>query len=183
MFLELDQQFLRDEGRLVPVLGEGGAKRFVEVGWRDLQGVWDVSLEVTGESLNRQERRSENQSLLTMALQGAGMAAQFGVKLNIRRFWERLLKDGYGIADYESYFLDDAQQGAAPQGAPPGGPPGTPAGASSILDSMTNGSIPAGGITNESLAAGPTAPSSPVTMSAGAPMQQSLARNGAGRSV
>jgi hypothetical protein len=186
MFLELDQQFLRED-RVVEILGEGGARRYLEVGWHDVQGVYDVQLEVQGESLMRQERRAENSALLTMALQGAGMSAQFGATLNIRRFWERLL-DSYGIADKATYFAAPPGQGtaAAPAALPPGaqnGAPGTPPQASSILDQMTNGSVPAGGITNEALAAGPSSPSSPVSMSPVAPMQQSLARVGAGRSV
>jgi hypothetical protein len=185
MFLELDQQFLRED-RVVEILGEGGARRYLEVGWHDVQGVYDVQLEVQGESLMRQERRAENSALLTMALQGAGMSAQFGVQLNMRRFWERLL-DSYGIADKATYFMSPPGQPQPGQAAlPPGAPsaaPGTPPAASSILDQMTNGSVPAGGITNESLAAGPSSPSSPVSMSPSAPMQQSLARVGAGRSV
>jgi len=130
----------------------------MQIGWHDVQGIYDVQLEVQGESLMRQERRSENSALLTMALQGAGMSAQFGAILNIRRFWERLL-DSYGIADKATYFSTPPGQAAAAQAAlPPGassspsGAPGTPPQAASILDQMQNGSVPAGGITNEALA-------------------------------
>lgn len=175
MFLELDQQFIRED-RLVEVLGDGGARRYLEMGWRDVQGIFDVELEVTGESMLRQEKRAENQSLLTMALQGAQMSAMSGSKLNLRRFWERLL-DSYDIADKATFFDNTPQ-------APPGqaAPPGTPQTAQGAQEAM-NGQPPQIGQTNEALAAGPTAPSSPVSMSGGNMMQQSLARVGGGRSA
>jgi hypothetical protein len=175
MFLELDQQFL-DEERIVEVLGDEGAKRFYEVGPLDIQGVYDVALEISGESMMRQERRAENQALVTMATQAAPVMQQLGYPLQLRRFWERLL-DSYGIADKATFFAEE--QGAADQGM------GTPPGAEEILQQLQggNGSLPAGGVTNEALAAGPTAPSSPVSMSPAAPMQRSLARIGAGRSA
>jgi hypothetical protein len=173
MFLELDQQFLT-ETRLVEVLGEEGARRYFEADPLDIQGVYDVELEVTGESMMRQERRAENQALVTMATQAAEVMSANGTPLNLRRFWERLL-DSYGITDKATYFSETP--GAAAGGM------GTPPEADEILQQLQNGSMPAGGITNEALAAGPSSPSSPVSMSPAAPMQQSLARSGAGRSV
>lgn len=174
LFLELDQQFIREE-RLVEVLGEGNARHYLELQPMDIQGIWDVNLRVEGESLLRQERRAENQSLVTMAMQAAAIMAQSGAPLNLRRFWERLL-DAYGVTDKATFFNEQQAQ-QAPQEAP-----GTPPTADQIQQQQT-GSMDAGGITNPSLAAGPSAPSSPVTMSAGAPMQRSLAMNGAGRSA
>jgi hypothetical protein len=174
MFLELDQQFLTEE-RVVEVIGEEGAHQYFELDPLDIQGVYDVELEVTGESLLRQERRAENQALITIAMQSAEIMQAMGAPLNLRRFWERLL-DSYSISDKATYFADAA----------PGGMPGmgTPPGAEEIMKQMTgNGSMPAGGITNEALAAGPNAPSSAVSMSPEAPMQRSLARVGAGRSA
>jgi hypothetical protein len=176
MFLELDQQFLSEE-RLVEVLGEEGARRYFEVGPLDIQGVYDVEIEITGESMMRQERRAENQALTTMAVQSAQLMQAAGYPLNLRRFWERLL-DSYGISDKATYF---AEQGQLPPGQQQG--MGTPPGAEEILSQLQQGSLPAGGTTNEELAAGPSAPSSPVSMSPSAPMQQSMARVGAGRSA
>jgi hypothetical protein len=173
MFLELDQQFLRED-RLVEILGEGNARRYLQVGWQDVQGIFDVELQMQGESLMRQEKRAENQSLLTTAMQSAAIMAQSGDPLNLRRFWEKLL-DSYGVVDKTTFFADK-------QVAPPSATPGTPEQAQTTQDNM-NGSQSTGGVTNESLAAGPSSPSTPVSMSPGAPMQRALARVGAGRSA
>jgi hypothetical protein len=167
MFLELDQQFM-DEERIVEVLGEEGAKQFFEIGPLDIQGVFDVALEVTGESMMRQERRAENQALVTMAMQ----ADPAGQLLNLRRFWERML-DSFGIHDKASYFVEGA--------TPPGEEMGTPPGMEELLAQMQGGQN--GGATNPELAAGTASPSSAVSMSPAAPMQRSLARVGAGRSA
>jgi hypothetical protein len=102
LFLELDQQFLRED-RLVEVIGEDNARKYLEVGWQDVEGIFDVQLEVSGESLMRQERRAENQALLTTAMQSAAIMAQSGSPLALRRFWERLL-DSYGIVDKATFF-------------------------------------------------------------------------------
>jgi len=177
MFLELDQQFLREE-RLVEVLGEEGASRWLQVHPLDIQGVFDVELEVTGESLMRQEKRAENQALLTTAMQSAPIMAQSGYPLNLRRFWEKLL-DAYGISDKATYF---AMPGGAQAQAQLGQPPGTPPQAGTIAQGQT-GALPPGGGTNEALAAGPTSPSSPVSLSPAAAQQRQLARVGAGRAA
>ena len=116
----------------------------------DIQGVYDVSLEITGESMMRQERRAEAQALVTMAMQSSMPMAQSGAPLNLRRFWEKLL-DSYGVTDKATYFAAGPE--AAPQGAP-----GTPPGAEGILEQLQGGSMNGGGITNEALAAGPTSP-------------------------
>ena len=178
MFLELDQQFLRED-RLVEVLGEEGARRYLQVGWRDVQGIYDVNLKVSGESLMRQERRAENQALLTTAIQSAPVMAQSGAPLNLRRFWEKLL-DSYGIQDKATYFTAPGpQQGQqAPQQAP-----GTPPTAEGLQGQIQQGAMQPGGGTNEALAAGPTSPSSPVSLSPAASQQRQLARVGAGRSA
>lgn len=176
-FLALDQQLMRDT-RVVEILGEGGARRFEEVDWRQIQGIFDVNVEFLGDSMMRQERRAESGALLTQAIQSAPVMAQFGAPLNLRRFWEKHL-DTFDVVDKMTFF-------AAPQQSPlqpglGGGAP-TPPGAESLLEDM-GGSMNGGGLTNEALAAGPTAPSSPVSVSGEAAMQRSLAANGAGRSV
>src|SRR5262252_2925295 len=177
MFLELDQQFLRED-RIVQVLGESGARRFLEVGWQDVQGIYDVNLKVTGESLMRQERRAENQALLTTAMQSAPIMAQSGMPLNLRRFWEKLL-DSYDISDKATYFVMPGEQAGQQQMSPPGSPPT----ADGLAGQMQNGALPPGGGTNEALAAGPTSPSSPVSLSPAASMQRQLAKAGAGRAA
>lgn len=176
MFLELDQQFIQED-RLVQVFGAEGERHFMDVGWQDIEGIFDVELEVTGDSMLRQERRAESGALLTEAIQSAGVMGQTGDPLNLRRFWEKHL-DSYGITDKATYFMQKPAQG---QQQPQGGM-GTPQQADTAQQNAS-GQLDTGGITNSSLAAGPTAPSSPVSMSAAAPMQQALAKNGAGRSV
>jgi hypothetical protein len=175
MFLELDQQFIRDD-RLVEILGENGARRYLNLNPVDIQGVYDVSLRVMGESLMRQEKRAENQALVTMAMQAAPVMAQAQVPLNLRAFWERLL-DAYEVTDKERFFGGQPASAAAPATGM-----GTPPQAENIQDNQ-QGQLDTGGITNGSLAAGPTAPSSPVTMAPSAAMQRSLASVGAGRSA
>jgi hypothetical protein len=166
-FLLLYQQFLRDE-RIVKIAGPVGARRFKTIGPLDLQGDFDVMIDVTGDSLLRQERRAEAQSLLQIAAQIAPISAQLNAPLNMRAFVENAL-DAYDVQDKERYFLP----GAPPQLAPPPGAPGPP------------GSTPPapggnGGVTAPELAAGPSSPSaeggisnSPETM-----MQRMLARTG-----
>jgi len=174
LFLELDQQFM-DESRMVEVLGEAGASRYLEVGPMDVQGIFDVSMEITGESLMRQEKRSENQALLTSAMQSAMIMAQSGSPLNLRRFWEKLL-DAYDIPDKATYFMPSQPPGQ------PAATPGSPPNAQTLQQGQT-ATVSAPGITNAGLAAGPTAPSNSNSMSPSAPMQRSLALVGAGRSA
>jgi len=171
MFLELDQQFLRED-RLVEVFGEGGARRWLEIHPIDIQGEFDVQLEVTGESLMRQEKRAENQALLTTAMQSQPIMAQSGSPLNLRRFWEKLL-DSYGVPDKATYFMAPSQQ------APPTAAPGTPPQA----QALQQGPPSPGGGTNEALAAGPTSPSAPISLSPAASQQRQLAKVGAGRAA
>jgi len=174
MFLELDQQFLRED-KLVEILGEDNSRRYLEISPLDIQGIYDVALDVSGESMLRQERRSEQQALTTMAMQSGLIMARAGQPLNLRRFWEKLL-DAYGVVDKATYFSEPTGQpmGLPGQQAAPPTPPG--------VQPSGNGAAPQG-ITNPALAAGPTSPSSSVSMSPVAPMQRALARTGAGRSA
>jgi len=166
-FLLLYQQFLREE-RVVKIAGPVGARRFRSITAMDLQGDFDVMIDVTGDSLMRQERRAEAQSLLQVAAGIAPIAAQLNSPLNMRAFVELAL-DAYDIQDKERYFLPSTPPSLAP--APPGGTGGT---------APTPGGNGAGGITNPELAAGPLSPSAEggVSMSAEAPMQRMLARSG-----
>ncbi len=175
MFLELDQQFIR-ETRLVEILGEENSREWFEFEPTDIQGVYDVEIEIQGESLMRQERRAESLALATTAAQQAGVMAQMGSPLNLRRFWERVL-DAHDIRDKATFFM---QQGEGAQA--PGSGPGSAPEQDTILDQLS-GELDTGGLTNGSLAAGPSSPSTPVSMSPSAAMQRGLARTGAGRSA
>lgn len=182
MFLSLDQQMLKEE-RLVEIFDSpGSASRFLEIAPRQIKGFFDVEVRWEDDSLMRQERRAESGTLLTQAVQFGGASAQMGVKLNVKKFWERHLI-AFGVRDVQSYFLDDAapSQLAPPEGAAANGA-GTPPQLESLMEQMEGGLDP-GGITNPELAAGPMSPSSAVSMSPAAPMQRALAGVGAGRSV
>jgi len=146
-FLLLYQQFLREE-RVVKIAGPVGARRFRSISAMDLQGDFDVMIDVTGDSLMRQERRAEAQALVQVAAGVAPISAQLNAPLNMRAFIELAL-DAYDIQDKERYFLPTPPPSLAPP--PPGGTgpaaPGAPPGG--------NGA----GVTNPELAAGPSSPS------------------------
>jgi hypothetical protein len=151
-FLMLYQQFL-DDDRVIPILGGSGAHAYHQITPLSVQGDYDISIDVTSDSLMRQERRAESNSLLQIALQGAQISAVSGSPINLRAFWEKAL-DSYDVADKERYFLPKPvpalTAGAPPPGAPPGGPGQQPM--------LPTG--PSAGITNAGLAAGPSSPSS-----------------------
>ena len=130
----------------------------------------DVKLQAATESMMRQERRAEWQTLLNMALQGAGISEQLGALLNIKAFWESLLKS-YDVQDSDRYFRPKSAQPPQQQQAqqiPGMGSPPAPDSAGGP------------GVTNPALAAGPSSPSSAVSMSPVAAQQQMAAMTGAG---
>jgi hypothetical protein len=167
-FLLLWQQFVRDD-RVIKVLGMTGADAYKTVSPLQLQGDFDVMIDVTSDSLLRQERRAESQSLYQIAAQTAPIAAQVGCVLNLKAFMEKVL-DSYDVLDKERYFLPPR---AAPALATPppggGGPPGGPP--------SPNGGGGAG-VTNVAAAAGPLSPSNDVSSSPEAAMQQMMAMRG-----
>src|SRR5262245_32829276 len=169
-YLLLYQQFLRDD-RIVKVLGSQGAAAYKQISPLDIQGDFDVSIDVTSDSLVRQERRAEANALLQMAASVAPIMAQSGSPLNLKAFMEKAL-DAYDVLDKERYFLPpQAAPAMAPGGqpgltAPPGGPPALGQGAPE-----TNG---AAGVTNVPAAAGPTSPSNVQSLSPEAAMQRMM---------
>jgi hypothetical protein len=170
-FLLLYQQFLRDD-RVIPILGAQGAQAYRTVTWQDLQGDYDVAIDVTSDSLNRQERRAESNSLLQIASQVAQMFAMYGAPLNLKAFMEDAL-DSYDKPDKERYFMPP-QVGAATAGQPPG-VPGQPQTAPSPVPAPGG----PGGITNPGLAAGPMSPSGgDVSMSPETAMATMLRQRG-----
>src|SRR5215472_14243253 len=126
-FLLLYQQYLRED-RVVRILGQQGAQAFRTISPLDIQGDYDVMIDVTSDSLLRQERRSEAQALLQIAAQAAPIFAQSGSPLNLKAFMEKTL-DAYDVLDKDNYFLTSGQPQAAPgQGTtpPPLQPPPPP---------------------------------------------------------
>jgi hypothetical protein len=159
-FLCLYQQFLRDE-RVVRVLGPTGAPHYRTVAPLDIQGDYDFTIDVTSDSLLRQERRAESQSLLQVAAQTAQIFAVSGAPLNMKAFMEKTL-DAFDIADKERFFLPPQAAGAiqgqmAPQNQnqPPQQLPQLPPGVAGA----------GSGMTNVDAAAGPLSPNSTNSMS------------------
>src|SRR5215469_9261649 len=76
-FLLLYQQFLREE-RVVKIVGQQGAEAYRTITPDQIAGDYDVSIDVTSDSLMRQERRAEAQSLMQMAAQVQPIFAQSG---------------------------------------------------------------------------------------------------------
>jgi len=167
-FLLLYQQFLREE-RVIKIVGAAGAKAYKTITPDDVQGDYDVMIDVTSDSLNRQERRAESQSLLQIAAQVQPIFAQSGAALNLKAFMEKTL-EAYDVLDKERYFLpSQVGRAAIGGGQPPGqqqpGAPPAPA-------------PPTNGVTNPALAAGPSSPSNVASMSPEAAMQRMMAQTG-----
>ena len=160
-FLLLYQQFLRDD-RVVRVLGLQGSQAYRKISPLEIQGDFDVMIDVTSDSLLRQERRAESQSLLQIAAQVQPVFAQSGAPLNLKAFMERTL-DAYDISDKERFFMPP-QVGAATAGGPPGMPP--PPGANGQAPALPGGVALPAGVTNAGAAAGPMSPNSTDSISA-----------------
>ena len=141
MFLGMMGQMLREE-RVIPSIGQGGANQLKVVHPLQLQGEFDVNVNVMDESTVRQEKMSEAMALVNLAGQLGGPMAG----LVMRPFIERVL-DASGITDKDRYF-------APQQGAPPG--QGTAPSAETTQEQMQPGPNPIGsqGQTNPALAAG-----------------------------
>jgi hypothetical protein len=108
MFLSMMSQFIRQEKAYL-VEGKGGQPQSMLLSPSDFQGDWAVAIDVMEESMMRQERRAEAQSLLQMA----GQMSQV-LPLNMEKFMGRVL-ESFGIDDPEAYL---AKQGAGGAGAP-----------------------------------------------------------------
>ena len=166
-FLQLYQQYLRED-RVIKIVGAVGTEAYKTISPLDIQGDYDVLIDVTSDSLMRQERRSEAQSLLQIAVQSAPIFAQTGAPLNLKSFMDKTL-DAYDVLDKENYYLHPGSPQAAPGQATGNGgapqPPSTP-------------QPPGAGVTAPQFAAGPGSPSNAVSSSPEAAMQQMLAMQG-----
>jgi hypothetical protein len=159
-FLQLYQQFLRDD-RIVQITGQGGKAVWETISPLDIQGDFDVTIDVTSDSLLRQERRAEAQALVQILASVQPVAQMAGANLNLRAPIEALL-EAYDVGDKGAYFMPAAPPAVA---APPPGTPIPP-------EAATNG------VTNTEAAAGPLAPSNVASMSPEAAMQRFMAQRG-----
>lgn len=154
----LNQQYVKEE-RLIPVVGLEGAEDWFEIRPEMLQGVYVFETEMADDSLLRQERRAEHQAKLQVLSNIAPVMAAIGQPLNLRAAVEDYL-DTFDATDMDRYFT------ARPQQLPMEGQSGQPNPAAN------------GGVTNPTLAAGPSSPSNEASMSPVVDMQRMLAGTG-----
>jgi hypothetical protein len=138
LFLGMMGQMLREE-RTISQVGPGGQQLLV-VHPLQLQGQFNVNVDVMDESTIRQERQTESMALMNLA----GQLSQL-MPLDLKPFMERVL-DSYGITNTAPFFKPPGQ------GPPPGPPGGTPQGAAS-MQQPPPGPLGSGGQTNPGLAA------------------------------
>jgi hypothetical protein len=175
-FLLLYQQFLRDD-RVVPIVGAAGAIAYREVTPLELQGDYEITIDVTSDSLMRQERRSEKQSLLQVAASVQQIFLMTGTPLNLKAFMEGTL-DAFDIQDKERYFMPPQAVPAMTQQSQQQGAPGRQGGGQQQQDPSGQTSIGGGGTTNVDLAAGPMGPNSTTPMGPSSAMAQMMRMQG-----
>jgi hypothetical protein len=183
-FLLLYQQFLRED-RVVRIVGAEGAQAYKSISPIEIQGDYDVTIDVTADSLMRQERRAEAQSLMQMSAQVQPIMAQSGAPLNLKAYMEKVL-DSYNITDKERYFLPTAATTPGAPGLPQPGPPGPPGapgqnGQTGPPGPPGPGGPPGMGVTAPGLSAGPLSPSNAFSMSPETAMQRMMALAGSPR--
>lgn len=126
--LRMNQQFIRTP-QVEQVFGTDNDPRFERILPDMLDGDFDFSVQPMTESMNRAERRSENQSLLQIASSTAAVFAATGNPLNLKAFMEDVL-DAYDRPDKDKYFSAIPQQVPGQSGVPgtePEGPGGVTA--------------------------------------------------------
>jgi hypothetical protein len=155
------------------MLGMGGARVFYVIEPEALQSAFDVSYDIQGDSLVRQERRAEAQSLYQIAASGAPLHAQFGTPLNMDMFMEKLLK-AFDEPNPKSYFLSKDQAQAKMAANQNGQPPGMPGMAPPTPDGQGY-SVPTGPLGSQGNAV-TSPPGAGVTTSP--PTQQMMAQTG-----
>jgi hypothetical protein len=174
-FLDLMRQFML-QPRTITMLGEGGARALHVIDPAALQSAFDVSYDIQGDSLVRQERRAEAQSLYQLAASGAPLHAQFGSPLNMDAFMEKVLK-AFDEPNPKIYFMTKPQAQEQMQANQSGGAPGMPGQAPPTPDGQGY-SVPTGplgsqgnAVTSPPGAGVTTAPPTQQMMARGAPQQ------------
>jgi hypothetical protein len=125
LFLGMMGQMIR-EHRVIPQMGAEGSHELMTVHPLDLQGEFNVNIDVSDESVVKQEKIQESMAFVNMVAPIAPIA-----NINMQKVVERVLT-AQGVTNVEQYFNKGGppQQGlmAPPQGmSPPGGtPPGQP---------------------------------------------------------
>jgi hypothetical protein len=144
LFLGVMGQMLR-ESRTIAQVGKEGAQELLEIHPLDLQGDFDVKINVLDESVVKQEKLQEAMAIVNMVAPIAQLA-----NVNMQPFVERVLTAA-GIEDTQQFFNNPQSQ--PQQGMfPPGGqnPQGSPQGIPGIAGQLNAGQPPIGspGMTN-----------------------------------
>jgi hypothetical protein len=142
MFLGMMGQMIRQE-RVIPQMGFDGSHAMQVLHPLDLQGEFNVNVDVSDESIVKQERVQEAMAFVNMVAPIAPIAG-----INMQEVVKRVL-ESQGVTDTDRYFIPPGQQPqqgmmAPPQqgGTPPGQPPGLqPPGQGS--QGQTNGALAA----------------------------------------
>ena len=163
-FVSMMQQFMRDE-RLIMISGEGGDRTFLQATPEQIQGRYDVYVEVSNESLMRQERRAEAQAKMNVSAQIAPVMAAVGTPINLKAVYEDFLI-AFDTLDPDKYFAHPNDQPMLS-----GGQQGTQ-NPQQIMNQQNNV-----GVTSPT-ATSPMAPSNSNSQSPAAAMQQMLATQG-----
>ena len=122
LFLGMMGQMIRQE-RVIPQIGYDGSHAMMVMHPLDLQGEFNVNIDVSDESVIKQERIQEAMAFVNMAAPLAQIAG-----LDMQAVLKRVL-EAQGVTDADKYFQNPStqpQQGmlAPPQGQNGGTPPG-----------------------------------------------------------
>jgi hypothetical protein len=118
LFLGMMGQMIRQE-RVIPQMGANGSHEMIVMHPLDLQGEFDVNVDVSDESVVKQERVQEAMAFVNMVAPIAPVA-----NINMQQVVKRVL-EAQGVTDTEQYFNPPQAQPQQGMMAPPGGtPPG-----------------------------------------------------------
>jgi hypothetical protein len=139
LFLGMMGQMIREE-RVIPQMGAEGSHELLKVHPLDLQGEFNVNIDVSDESVVKQEKIQEAMAFVNMVAPIAPIA-----NINMQKVVERVLTS-QGVTDVEQYFNKGGppQQGmmAPPQGGTPQGQPlQLPPGQSGSPQGQTNAAL------------------------------------------
>jgi hypothetical protein len=151
------QQFT-SEPQVIHIAGAGAGAYWQTTTPDDIQGEFDYVLDVSDESVIRQERQAEWQAKLQTLAQVAQVAMLSGTQINWTQLLTDALESGFGVQDGSRYV----SQAQAPTQAP---------------GMQQQPSPPGQGVTSPTATA-PTAPSNGASLNPAVMMQQMLAKNG-----
>jgi len=142
LFLGLMGQMIRSE-RVIPQIGYDGSHAMMVMHPLDLQGEFNVNIDVSDESVIKQERVQEAMAFVNMVAPIAPLAG-----INMQEVVKRVL-EAQGVTDADKYFQNPSTQPQQGMMAPPQLPPGNGQGPPSQLAPPGAGSQ---GMTNADLA-------------------------------